>query len=404
MLADDVLPLIRTRADLHRWSAANAHGAQMHEAVDLLEAAHADPGCDPAQVWSVTHRALASALKVIGRADDSSGIIGDACRRLLRLHPQAALAAAVKPATLVEWLMEFQFGGGTGNGYFEVDPVAYAPALGEAGMLAYRARLRDVEERLAGDPDTARWGNFTVEWNARRLAVLDRDVEAIIRTHARDCTVVAWLEDTARAFEEIGEIDLAIDWARRAAEGPQRHQAIGAARYWCELLAEHRPSELPAARLAVFRRHPSSSSAAELYRVVGEDWPQYRDEVTAELTRHPRHAVLFALLTLKDPEQAWELAHRLGVADQDVWSELLKSYDSIDPAAALPVHARLVEAQLVDADARGYRSAARRLAAMRKLAAGCDQVSMVDDLVAELRVAHRRRPRLQQEFNRAGLP
>jgi hypothetical protein len=38
-------------------------------------------------VYVVTHKALASAIKVIARADDSSGIIGDACRRLLELHP-----------------------------------------------------------------------------------------------------------------------------------------------------------------------------------------------------------------------------------------------------------------------------------------------------------------------------
>ncbi len=45
-LADAVLPLIRTRADLSRWSASNAHGRQMHEAVDNLAAAI--PTADPA--------------------------------------------------------------------------------------------------------------------------------------------------------------------------------------------------------------------------------------------------------------------------------------------------------------------------------------------------------------------
>ncbi|HKX14863.1 MAG TPA: hypothetical protein VJN19_06700 [Propionibacteriaceae bacterium] len=49
-----------------------------------------------------------------------------------------------------------------------------------------------------------------IEWNARRLAVLDRDIDAIIRTHARERKVAAWLEDTAETFEEIGEIDLAM--------------------------------------------------------------------------------------------------------------------------------------------------------------------------------------------------
>jgi len=64
-LADRVLPLIRTRADLSRWGAANAHGAQMHAAVDFLEAAVAT--ADPADVHAVTHKALASAIKVIAR-------------------------------------------------------------------------------------------------------------------------------------------------------------------------------------------------------------------------------------------------------------------------------------------------------------------------------------------------
>lgn len=38
-LADTVLLLISSRADLHRWSAAAAHGERMHDAIDLLEAA-----------------------------------------------------------------------------------------------------------------------------------------------------------------------------------------------------------------------------------------------------------------------------------------------------------------------------------------------------------------------------
>ena len=62
----------------------------------------------------------------------------------------------------------------------------------------------------------AEW--FTLDWNAQRLAVLDRDVEAIIRTHARDRKVAAWLQDTAEALAEIGEFDLAIDWVRQALE------------------------------------------------------------------------------------------------------------------------------------------------------------------------------------------
>ena len=83
-LADAVLPLVRTRTDLHRWSAANSYGHGVHQAVALLRAAaHTQPA---AEVLPVTQRALASALKAIARADDFSGIIGDAIKDLLALH------------------------------------------------------------------------------------------------------------------------------------------------------------------------------------------------------------------------------------------------------------------------------------------------------------------------------
>jgi hypothetical protein len=122
------------------------------------------------------------------------------------------------------------------------------------------------------------------------------------------------------------------------------------------------------------------------------------------LAASPRDAVLFALLTLKDPEFAWQLAHGLTLDSDPTWSELVKVYEKVDPIAVLPIHQRLIEHELVDAGAQHYRIAGRRLARMRKLAAGSDKSAKVDDLIAELRDVHRRRPRLQQEFDRAGLP
>ena len=88
-------------------------------------------------MYAVTHKALASAIKVIVKADDSSGIIGGACRRLLELHPTVAAAAQVPASNLVDSMMRFQFDGDVD--YLAIDPVAYAPALGTSGMAAYRA-------------------------------------------------------------------------------------------------------------------------------------------------------------------------------------------------------------------------------------------------------------------------
>lgn len=406
-LADAVLPLIRTRSDLHRWSASNSHGRQMHEAIDILEAGASTT--DPAELYAVTHKALTSAIRVIARADDSSGIMGDACRRLLALHPRLASRAGLRSSKLVDWMMAFQFDGEVD--YFELDPVAYAPALGEQGLSDYRERLEEKAGALDPKPmGVTRWAatdshaRFLLEWNARRLAVLDRDVDAIIWTHARDRRVAAWLEDTAEALEEIGEIDLAIDWAKQAVDFDRGHQSLKAAERWCRLLAEHRRGGLVAARADVFRRWPSSTSAAGLLGDAGAAWPAYRDEVIERLATSPRDAVLFALSSLEETSYAWDLAHTLGLRDADVWLRLVQEYEQVDPLAVLPILAELVEDELEAAGVQHYRVAARRLKQMRRIAAGTDKAAEVDDLIAGLRETHRRRPRLQQEFDRAGLP
>jgi hypothetical protein len=111
-----------------------------------------------------------------------------------------------------------------------------------------------------------------------------------------------------------------------------------------------------------------------------------------------------AAATLKDASLAWNLAHELRLDSDHTWSDLAKAYQNVDPIAVLPIHYRLVEHELVHTGAQHYRLAARRLATMRRLAANTDQETHVDDLIAELRQTHRRRPRLQQEFDRAGLP
>jgi hypothetical protein len=406
-LADAVLPLIRTRADVWRWNIANAHGARMHEAVAILRQAAEDD--DPAEVFAVTQRAIASALKAIMRADDSSGIIGDACRNLLELHPRVAARARPAATKLVDWMLKFQFDNECD--YFTIDPVAYAGSLGTDGMAAYRSKLDERSAALGPrPPEDQRWSSphsgewFILDWNAQRLAVFDRDVDAIIRTHARDRRVAAWLTDTATALMEIGEVGAAIDWAKQATDFDNGHQARRAADYWCELLAEHRADELLDARVDVFRRWPSSTTAGYLYRDARSAWPDYEDEVFERLAPHPRDAVQFAQLSLKDVPLAWNLAHSLGLQDDGTWSNLAKAYEKLDPLAVLPVHTRLVERELAEADARHYRSAARRLKKMRKLAAAASQSAEVDELIADLRERYRRRPRIQLEFDRAGLP
>ena len=165
-------------------------------------------------------------------------------------------------------MVTFQFDGAID--YFELDPVACAPALGAEGVALYRARPDQVRDALGPEPSgTQRWSvpdrhERWVDRIERRLAVLDHDIEPIIRTHAGDRQVAAWFQDTAEAFEEIGEIDLAIDWARQALDVGPSHQSLEAADHWCTLPEAHRPGEVLDARLLLFRRWPSSATAARL--------------------------------------------------------------------------------------------------------------------------------------------
>ncbi|WP_281906028.1 DUF6880 family protein [Phytohabitans aurantiacus] len=417
-VGDVALGLIRTRADLHRWGAANAHGRQMHEAVGLLR--DAAESADPAVLLAVVEKAIAAAVRVVLRADDSSGIIGDAIRDLLELHTQVASKARPSPSRLAAWMVKFQFDGT--QDFFSIDVADYASVLGPEGLVLYRAQLAEIAGGLGPEPaedvsgawlsDPEGWQKaaqdrhtrFLLEANARRLAVVDRDVDAIIATHARDRKVAAWLHDTARALAETGEVDLAVDWARQAADFDRGHQSLDAAGYWCELLAQHRPDAELAARLEVFRRWPSSSTAQQLRRAAGEAWPAHRDEVLDTLGRSPRDAVVFALHHLGDVELAWILAHNLELTDARTWSDLADAYERVDPLGVLPVLHDLVVGDLREADARGYRQAARRLRRMRGLAAGTERAVEIDELIGTLREEHRRRPRLQREFDQAGLP
>jgi uncharacterized Zn finger protein len=124
---------------------------------------------------------------------------------------------------------------------------------------------------------------------------------------------------------------------------------------------------------------------------------QFRASPARRSTRRARHPP-------QRPEYGWNLAHSLGLDDDRVWSDLVKAYEKLDPIAVLPVHTRLVERELADADARRYRGAARRLKKMRKLAAGSGESAQVDEFIGDLRERYRRRPRLQLELDRAGLP
>src|SRR3954466_12005164 len=96
-------------------------------------------------------RAVGHVVKVIMHADDSDGAIGDLARELLTLHARACDAGVPDPVELAAWMVRFGF---DDQDFFEVDPVRYASALGDAGLAAYRDA---VEARRDGDSFAVRY-------------------------------------------------------------------------------------------------------------------------------------------------------------------------------------------------------------------------------------------------------
>lgn len=398
--------MIDTQADVWRWQIANRHGIQMHKAIDLIEAAMAS--ADSTEVFDVVDRAIHGAVRVIARADDANGMIETACERLLDLHPRAAAAAQVAPVELIDWLINFQFAGEVD--FLRIDPVSYAPALGELGMRKYRIRLDEVAESLGPradefvlDDNWVAW--CALDWNRQRFAIYERDANEIVRVH-QDPLNPAWgMHQTARAFTEIEDWDAAIEWARAGADSGGDLSAFQSAVLWAELVAEHRPGEVLTARHQIFASWPNAATATDLYRTVGEEeWPRWHDEVLAALVATPREAVQFALLGLQDATFAWELAHRCDLTDAQTWSDVVAAYEAIDALATVPVQRFLVEDALEVSNVGRYRPAARRLARMLTITEGTATHAEVVQSVTELRQIYRRRRRMLAEFDRAGLP
>ena len=124
-------------------------------------------------------RAVGHVVKLIGRrADDSSGLIGALERELLALHARACDAGVADPVELAGWMIRFRF---TDQDFFEVDPVRFAAALGDAGLAAYRNAVAEQEHED--------W--FAARHARERLAVLDGNTDAIVELHGGDlCKLV----------------------------------------------------------------------------------------------------------------------------------------------------------------------------------------------------------------------
>lgn len=349
------------------------------------------------ELLALVELAIGRVIKVILKADDSSGMIGDLAGQLLASHEQICDTGVAEPMALAKWMVRFGF---DDQDFFTVDPVRYAAALGDKGLTALRSA---VEARSAdfGPP-------FAVKYTVERLAVLDDDVDRIVELLGGDLTAAHQFIRVAEAMLELGRDDEALAWAKRGIESTSGWQVAKLYDIAAGVLAE-RGDEAAVLdlRREQHRRMPSSTTYGLLQKAsnVVDAWPSERASAREVLAARDTGGLVDALLADGDADAAWDAAPGgdLSELGDQRWARLAEAREPSDPAGALSVYLRLVESSLRTADKRAYRAATNQLKRARRAADAAGLSDEFGEHLAALREQHRRRPTLIAMLDKAGL-
>lgn len=170
---------------------------------ELEQAVKSSPSRD---LVALLERAFGHVVKVIQTcADDSSAMVGDLARDLLKLHARACEAGVADPVKLANWMIRVRF---VDQDFFEPDPVRYRDALGEKGLSAYRAAVEAHSDQDA----------FAVRHARERLAILDCGSERIVELLGGDLSTAHQCLAVAEAMVELDLPEDALAWATRGIE------------------------------------------------------------------------------------------------------------------------------------------------------------------------------------------
>ncbi len=344
----------------------------------------------------LVERAVGHVVKVIMHADDSNGTIGDLARDLLEVHAEVCDAGVADPMKLAAWMVRFSC---EDQDFFEVDPVRYAGALGEHGLLAYR---RAIEEREDGERV------FAVRWAHERLAVLDGDGEAIVALLGGDLSAPHQFIRVCEAMAELGRDDEVLAWAKRGIAETSGWQVEKLYDFACGV---HERRSAPLEVLRLRREQHEKMASANTYsrlRVAADTmgaWEIERNAARVALRERDLSGLVDALLAEGNVEEAWAVANE----DAD-WEPglarrvtLAEAREAQHPEQALPWYMRAADEMLLETGRRAYAQAVPVLKKARRAAKAAGQSEWFASRIADLREHHRRRPTLIAMLDKVGL-
>lgn len=364
----------------------------------LCQLAHQTPTPD---LVPILERAITLTTRAILKADDSSGLIGDLVHQLLQAH--AVTVANAQPSLsqaeqtrLIKWIVKYRYGGK--QDFFDPDIVAYTPGLSAKSIEAYRKAISAI--------DLGEYGQYPLQ----RLAVLDRDRDAIVAAHGGEPHNEMMAEHVVESLAEAGLVDDARHYAQFGFDMARRSYGTKLDTYLVDdAISRGDTSGAIDYRWQWFQRFPTSTSFSRLREtaVTLTIWDEHREPAEQLLQqRDPRGYVRYLL----DDDQAgpaWDFAveHLDPESDGDLWHSLCISRGATHPLEVLPIYRRLVTATLLVTDVRNYRYATKLLKEMSTVAkaAGTDAEISFRKFVQETAEENRRRPRCISIFRKAKL-
>lgn len=369
-----------------------------NDAAPVVEALSAEADVSPSrELLVLVERAVSHVVKVILKADDSAGTIGDLASDLLGIHGRLCDSGVADPAALARWMVKF---GCDDQDFFTVDPVRYSDALGDHGVQLFRAA---IEKR----PHT-RENEFAVKYAIQRLAILDGDAKRLVELLGGDLSSPHQFIRVAEAMLELQRPDDAVSWARRGIESTTGWQVA----QLYEILARDLAGSGHTADLLDLRReHHTRMASASTYSslrqaaIANDAWPAEVEAARSILGARDRGALIDVLLADGEIESAWQLATSDNdwYAGDQRWAVLAEAREATNPAASLGAYMRLVESALRTADKNAYRAAVGYLKRARRAANAAELSADLDEYISSLRELHRRRPTLIQMLDKAGM-
>ena len=385
---------LRTRRFLDYWGSSE-WASEATPVVDAIEEAVA--ARPSAELLDLIERAVGHMVKVILRADDSNGEIGNLIAELLELHWMTCDAGVADPVKLARWMVRFALGD---QDFFVLDPKRYAEALGDSGLVMYRKEI-DRRRKNGGH-------SYALRYVDERLAVLDGDIDMVVRLLGGNLTNPYQFTQVTEAMVELGRDDDALAWAKRGIAETNGSQVaklydLAAGVY----LRRSALDEILTLRWEQHRRMPSSATYA-LLRAAAEatgTWTSERSSARTVLEAEDLGGLVDVLLVDGEPDAAWRVTddHPEWDPGQRRWKRLAERRESSHPADAMAVYFKLADADLVTTGRPAYTRAVALLKKARRAADSAGRRTEFSEHVEVLRRQFHKRPALMEMMDRSAL-